>query len=138
MVLEFFVQAVDFVFGPLTIFPAHITILLVSTLISVIILALNRVVINRKIVDEIRLKMEQLKEDITRAQKEKNSENIQKFMNELLKVNNQYMKHMFKTMVISLVIVSIFLPWLGWKYSASTVAVPFTLPLLGSHIGWLY
>lgn len=138
MVVDIFVRAIDFVLAPLAIFPPYVTILLVSALITFMIVALNRVIVNKKFIEEIRHRMEQLKENITQAQKENDKENLQKFLNELMHVNNQYMKHTFKTLIVSLIIVSIFLPWLGYKYSGLAINVPFNLPFTGAHIEWLY
>jgi len=83
--------------------------------------------------------MEEIKENLTEAQKEGNKENVNKFLSELMKVNNQYLRHSFKTLIISLLIVSLFLPWLAQKYQGLTVAtLPFNLPFIGSGLNWLY
>ena len=135
---DFFVGAVNVVLAPLAVFPPTVTILLVSTIITSIIFIMNRLIVNKKFVEDLRMRMEQLKENITQAQKENNKENLQTHMSELMKLNNQYVKHTFKTFIVSAVVVTLFLPWLGWKYSAATVGVPFGLPILGTHIEWLY
>ena len=138
MVLEFFIGAVDYVMAPLAIFPPYAAILIVSAMITSIIIIVNRLIVNKKFIDQIRLRMEQLKESITQAQKDNDKENLQKFVNELMQVNGNYMKHSFKMIIASLVIVSIFLPWLGFKYAAASVGIPFSLPFIGEHLTWLY
>ena len=64
---------------------------------------------------------------------------MNRFLNDLMKTNNDYMKQTFKTMIISLVIISLFLPWLANHYAISQVAkLPFNLPVIGAKMTWIY
>ncbi len=139
MVFEQLTFALDIVLSPITALPTPIAILIISAGITGLLLVLSKLLVNKNMVKEIRAKMEETRENLTKAQKEGNKENVQKFLDELMKTNNQYMKQTFKTMIISLIVVSIFLPWLGYKYQGLTVAVlPFSLPFIGSQLPWLY
>lgn len=139
MVLEQITGFINLVFLPFTIFPAVIAIFLVSVLLTLLIIGLNRVFINKNVIKEIKTRMEETRDNLTKAQKENNKENTQKFLNELMKTNSTYMKHTFKTLIISLVIISIFLPWLANTYEGLTVAsLPFSFPFIGTELNWLY
>lgn len=139
MVFEQITGALDLVFLPITVLPSHVAIFIISVAITSIILVLSRVVINRNVVLEIKKRMEEIRENLTKAQKEGRKEDVNKFLNDLMKTNNDYMKQTFKTMIVSLIIISLFLPWFANHYASSQVAkLPFTLPIIGSKMTWIY
>lgn len=129
----------DFVLSPIAAFPPHLAILITSFLVTAMIIGINRLFTKRSVIQEIKNRIEEIRENLTRAQKEGNTENINKFLNEMIKANNEYMKYTFKTLIISIVIATLFLPWLSYKYSGLTVAtLPFSVPLIGSELNWIY
>lgn len=139
MVFEQLIAAFDVVFAPLAVFQPILSVFLISTLLTVIIVVLNKLVVDRKLVKEIKDKMEEIRENLTRAQKEGNKEETNKFFAEMMKVNNQYMKHTFKALIISLIVIALFLPWVKYKYEGMIVAtLPFSLPVIGANLTWLY
>ncbi len=138
MVFDFIGQAIDPLFAPLTILPPVVSIFIFSAMVTVVILVGNRLIINKSFVDEIRKRMEQLKENITQAQKEGNKDNLQKNMNELMQANNKYMMHSFRTLIISLIVIALLLPWLSYRYSTAVINLPLGLPFFGSQISWIY
>jgi len=129
----------DFVFSPIAAFPPHISLLIIAAFLTLLIVFLNKIFVNRKILKEIKTKMQEIRENLTQAQKEGNTEQINKFLTEFMSINKNYMKQSFKGMIISLVVIAIFLPWLTYKYSGMTIAtLPFKLPIIGSNLSWLY
>jgi len=132
------IAAFDLIFSPLAVFKPHISLLIVSAILTLIVVVLNKLTIKRDLVKNIKTKMEEIRESLTKAQKEGNMEEANKFLSEMMKVNSQYMKQTFKALIISLIVISIFLPWLKYKYEGSAVAIPFSLPLIGSSLSWLY
>jgi uncharacterized membrane protein (DUF106 family) len=131
--------ALDFLFAPLTAFPVHVTIFIFSFFLTSLLLGINRLLLNKNLVKQIRERMESARENLNQAQKEGNKENIQKFLNELMHINNQYMRQTIKTLFASLIVLAIFLPWLSYKFGTATAAVlPFDVPFLGTSISWLY
>lgn len=135
----FIVGAFDFVFSPLTVFLPHISLLIIAAFVTLLIVFLNRISVNRKMLKEIKARMQEIRESLTQAQKEGNSEQINKFLAELMKINKDYMKQSLKTMVVSIVVIAIFLPWLRYKYGGMTIAaLPFSLPIIGSSLSWIY
>lgn len=138
MVFSWLVGALDLFLSPLTAFQPHIALMILSTAITVTVTIVGAVFTKKDVVKGIKDRMEAVRENLVKAQKEKDTENVNKFLNELVKINNEYMRQMFKSMVISLVFITIFIPWLRYKYNAMTVALlPFELPVIGSRLDWL-
>ncbi len=126
------------VFAPLFTLNPIIAVFIFSLFLTVIIILINRFAVNRKLMKEIKTKMTEIRENLTKAQKEGNKEDTNKFLNEYMKANSQMMKQNFKSLIISMVFVLIFLPMLSSKYTGVVVAtLPFSLPIIGSNMGWL-
>lgn len=130
-------NAIDFIFSPITVFSPQIAILIVTIFLTLLIFGLNRLVINRKLMKELKEKMEKIKTDLNQAQKGGDKEKINKFFSEMMNLNKAYMKQTFKSLVISIVIIAIFLPWVKYKYEGVAIAMPFDLPFIGSSLSWL-
>jgi len=140
--LEQLINVLNIIFSPLMVFKPHISLLIVSSIITVLVILLNRVFVNDKLVKEIKQKMENIREQLTRAQKEGNTEEANKFLSEMMKTNSEMMKHTFKGLIVSLVILSLFLPWIKNTYEVTYKGVavaklPFTLPFIGSNLDWI-
>lgn len=135
---DWFTAPVGLIFSPLTAFKPHIALFIFTAFITLLITLINRFAVNRKLMKDIKTKMTELRETLTKAQKEGDKENTSKLLNEYMQTNGQYMKQSFKALAISMVVVIIFLPWLGKRYAGMTVAsLPFSLPVIGDTVGWL-
>ena len=133
------IGTIDVIFSPLAALNPMVSLLIVSALLTFLVLGLNRVVTNRKLIKEIKDKMQEVRDNLNAAQKIGDKENINKHLAEMMKMNNTYMKQTFKAMIISLVVLGLFLPWLRYRYDGVAVAnLPFTLPFIGSSLNWLY
>jgi len=131
--------AFDTVFAPLLIFSPIVSLLAISTFLTVIILIINRIFLNTKVMKEIKDKMEEIREQLTAAQKSGNADDIKRFLDEMMKTNSEYMKHSFKALIISIIIISLFLPWIRHRYEGIPVAnLPFAVPFLGTSLDWLW
>lgn len=131
--------ALDPVFSPLTIFPPYLTIAIISIALTLVIMGVSRLVVNRKAMMAIKEQMEEIKERLNSAQKGNNKPEQDKQLNELLKVNGQYMRHTMKIMMVSIVIVMVFFPWLTHEYHGQKVVnLPFSLPYLGAELDWFW
>jgi len=136
---DWLVQVFDFLLGPLTVFKPVVSLLLVSTILTVIVILLNRALVNKDLLKEIKSRMEETREKMTKAQKDGRTEDVDKFLAEMVKSNNEYMKHTFKTLLASLIVLALFLPWIKYKFEGMSVAaLPFNLPLLGSQLDWIW
>jgi len=129
----------DAVFSPLSVFSPHVSLLIVSMMLTAIVLLINRFSVNKKLMEEIKHKMEEIRESLTQAQKSGNTEEINKFLGEMMKTNSQYMRQMMKAMIISIVVLALFLPWLNYKYGGIVIVkLPFALPVVGSSLSWVW
>lgn len=124
-------------FAPILVLNPLVAMFIISTFLTVLVLVINRIFINAKTVRQIKEKMEEIREQMTAAQKAGNNDEAKKFLDEMMKTNSEYMKHSFKALIVSLVIISIFLPWVKTRYQGIPVArLPFALPFIGTSIDW--
>jgi len=124
--------------SPLFTLDPLIAVFIFSVFLTGIITLINRFAVNRKLMKEIKTKMTEIRENLTKAQKEGNKEDTNKFLNEYMQTNSQMMKQNFKSLAISIVLVFLFLPVLSSHYKGVVVAtLPFSLPKIGSSMGWL-
>ena len=144
MVLETIVNGLAAVFDvflwPLrTFFLPSVSLILVASALTVIVFVINRALVDKNAVKQIKDKVEETREKLTKAQKEGNKEEIFKHMSDLWQANNQYIRISMKTMLVSLVIVSLFLPWIKGHYDGLVIAqLPFFVPLIGTSLNWIY
>jgi len=116
-----------------------LSLLLVSSGLTAIVVVLTRLLVNKKVACEIKDKMETIREQLTAAQKAGNTEEANKCMADMMKTNSEYMRHTFKALIVSLIVLGISLPFLKQGYEGmATVNMPFSVPLLGSNFTWVY
>jgi len=126
------------VLGPLTIFDPTISLFVVSALITVMIMGINKKFTNTKAVKEIKDRMQEVREQLTAAQNAGNNTEANKLLEQMMQMNNEFMKHSYKSLFISLIVISMFLPWIKGQYSGMSVAaLPFEAPVVGSTMGWV-
>jgi len=131
------INAVDFVFSPITVFPAPVAIFVFSVFITLLIVIINRFTINRKLTKELKEKMNKLKVELSQVEKDGNKEKMSQLFGEMMELNKSYMMQTSKSLIISLIIVAIFLPWVRYKYAEASIALPFNLPFIGPNFSWL-
>jgi uncharacterized membrane protein (DUF106 family) len=116
-----------------------LSLLITSSLITALLVVVTRLLMNKKVVDEIKNRMEEIREQLTAAQKAGDTELANKHLADMMKTNSEYMRQTFKALIVSIVVVSIFLPFLKSGYEGmSAIKLPFSLPFLGSQITWIY
>lgn len=135
----FMVSTVNIAFGPIAAtFSPAIAIFVISAFITLLVIGLNRVFTDRRVIAELRDRMEDIRENLTKAQKSGNKDEIAEFLDEMMSLNTKYMKHTYKVLFISLVVLAIFLPWVRQNYSGMAIAeLPFEVPVVGSSINWI-
>lgn len=135
---EWLIAFGSLILSPLSIFKPHISLLIVSATLTLVALAISKFFTNRQLIKEIKDRMEMIREDLTKAQKEGNTEHANKCLNEIMKANTEYLRHNFKGMIASIVVVIPFFYLLKVKYSGMVVAtLPFTVPVVGSSLSWI-
>jgi uncharacterized membrane protein (DUF106 family) len=99
---------------------------------------LNRLIVKRQVLEEIKARMVEIRENLNLAQQAKNMEAIEKWMKEFVSVNNKYVKLTAKSMIITAAVSIIVLALIGSKYSGNVVRLPFEIPCLGSALSGVY
>ena len=140
------IGAFDVAFAPLIAINPVLSLFAVSLIVTLLSLFFNQLFINKDVVKSIKDGMEEIREAMTKAQKAGDTAQVTKHMNDIMSLNNQYFKQTYKSLFISLIIVLIFLPWMGVKYDSMILNIPvvgsaiksFSIPVLGSEVrAWL-
>ncbi len=127
------------VFAPLNIFRPIISLLLLSSFLTILVIVITKFFVNTKLLKEIKDEMEKIREQLTAAQKEGNHELANDHLKKMMEVNSKYMQHSFKAVIISIIVLGLFLPYLKFKYEGLAVAhLPFAVPFIGDSLSWLY
>lgn len=88
---------------------------------------------------KLRLRMNELKERIVKLEKAGKKDEIDKLIEEMLKLNLRFMRSNFKAMGFSLLVGVFAISWLSFHFSGMVVAtLPISLPLIGNKLGWVY
>jgi uncharacterized membrane protein (DUF106 family) len=99
---------------------------------------INRIFINKNAVNELKEKMNSLREQLIELQKQGNMEKAKEILDEITKHNLDYMRQTMKALLISIVAIILILPWVQYTYKDLPVAkIPLTLPYIGSNLNWL-
>ncbi|MGC8812507.1 MAG: EMC3/TMCO1 family protein [Candidatus Aenigmatarchaeota archaeon] len=114
----------------------HILLLLISSAITIFLFFLNRLLVKRDVLKEIKTRTIEIRESLTKAQASGNTEEINKYLNELLKVNSEYMRQNLKVLIVSTIVILAVLPFINNAFSTMAIILPFEIPLIGSKINW--
>jgi len=134
---ESLISVLNLVFSPLTLFSPTVSLLIVAFIITMAIILINRFFINKDAMKELKGKMEQMRGELIKYQKDGNSEKTTEILNEMTKTNLVYMRHTFKALAVSMVVLILFLPWMQTAYKDVTVAkLPLAVPYIGSSLNW--
>jgi len=116
-----------------------ISIMIIGSILTIIVFLINKFAVNRKMVKELKDRMEEIRDQLTQAQKSGDKDASNNLLSEMMKINGQYMRQTFRALIISLIVISLFLPWLGHRFGGMTVAnLPFDVPVLGNNLSWIY
>jgi uncharacterized membrane protein (DUF106 family) len=125
-------------FSPLNVFPPIISLMLLSSFLTILILVITKFFVNTKVLREIKEEMEKIREQLSAAQKSGDKTLQNEFLSKMMQTNSKYMQHSFKALIISIVVLSLFLPYLKYKYEGVVIAqLPLTIPFIGNSLGWL-
>ena len=87
----------------------------------------------------MRKRMEEIRENVVKLQKEGKYEELSECFKEMMQVNKTYLKHTSKTLIFSLLIFILFFPWIKYRFEgyATIAKLPFSLPFIGAQLDWL-
>ncbi|MEM5882698.1 MAG: EMC3/TMCO1 family protein [Candidatus Aenigmatarchaeota archaeon] len=118
------------------IFKPHILLLIISSSLTLFLFFLNRLLVKKDVLKEIKERIMEIRENLARAQASGNNEEINKYLNELLKVNSEYMRQNLKILLVSMLVIIAVLPFISNAFSSMTVSIPFEIPFIGSKLNW--
>lgn len=134
---EQLIPVLDFIFSPLMIFPPTISLFLLAFIVTALIILINKIFVRGNVLKELKARMEQMREELIRYQKDGNSEKANEILGQIAQTNLVYMKHTFKALFISLIIVILVFPWMQATYKDITVAeLPLAVPFVGTSLNW--
>ena len=137
MIIEALNSFFDLIFSPLLFLKPHISLLIISSIIALLVILANKFLVDRKKLEEIKKKIEEIRIKIAEAQKSGNQEYANKLLDELLKANTEHLKQNFKALIITVALVSFILPWIKYRYEGMVILkLPFSIPLIGSSFSW--
>ncbi|MEM5879534.1 MAG: EMC3/TMCO1 family protein [Candidatus Aenigmatarchaeota archaeon] len=135
--LEVFAQLLNFIFWPFAALPPVLAVFIIASLVTIIVILINRIFINKNAVNELKQRMNVLREELIELQKQGNLEKAKEVLNEITKHNLSYMKHTLKALLVSVIAIALILPWVQYTYKDMPVAkLPLALPYLGSSLNW--
>jgi uncharacterized membrane protein (DUF106 family) len=117
-----------------------LVVFLVGAAISITMSLVNKKLMSTEAAKRVKERMQEVRERMLEAQKAGNANKMNECLRELMKINSEYMRFMFKPMIVSVVLVLLILPLLSKAYSGQTVAtIPETFPVVGgAELSWFW
>ena len=143
MVLDIFSNLVDPIFNPLLNLNHVVALLIFSGILTSIIYFINKIFVNQKELKKMRQDITEVREKLSQAQKDGNKDEINKLLNDMMTINNDYFKQTFKTLIVSMIVLLLLFPWANHTFGDQTVIThPFIsfislVPLLNLIPNWL-
>jgi len=137
MIVEKIILFFDIIFSPLLNLKPHVSLFIISSIMAFLVILINKFLVNRKKMDEIKRMIEEIRVKIAEAQKNKDMESASKLLNELIKLNSEQLRQSLLALVVSMLLIAIILPWMKYRYEGMVVLkLPFSLPLIGNSLSW--
>ena len=115
-----------------------IDLTLISLAISFVIMVMYRFLTDPKEIKKIKAEIKHYKSLMNKAQKSGDTAGMQKYMGEMMKLNQQHLRHNMKPMLVSMVFVIVVLGYLKSSYSGFSISLPFALPFFGNEMSWFW
>ncbi|HLC50976.1 MAG TPA: EMC3/TMCO1 family protein [archaeon] len=122
------------VFAPLLVLPSIVSLTVFSVLLVFILTMISKKFVDQNVAKQL---LEEIKSIDKKIKETKDQKENERLLDEKMKLMNKQMKMSYKSLLVGMVFIIIFLPWLGHVYTQPIVQLPFSLPLIGSTVGWL-
>jgi len=126
----------DAIFGPVLGLKPFLAEIIISVIITFIITLFYRFLINQNKLREIKSKQKESQERIKELQKT-NPKEANDLLNSTMALSRHQLGLSMKPMLLTLIIVSIVLPWMAHAFPGIIVKLPFYLPYFENDFGWL-
>jgi len=113
-----------------------LSLFIFSSLLALLITIINRLAMGKDFLDNVKRRMEELREGMLEAQRKGEKEKVEKLMEDMLKLNTEYMKKSLKPLLISSILILLFFPLLQQRYTGKMISLPVSIPLFGGSVNW--
>ena len=117
---------------------AALEILAVTFLLNLLQVTIGYFLINRKKVEEAKDRLQEIREEMLKAQKEGKVIESEKLVNEMLNLNNEIIKETMKVSLVTIFVIAIVFPMLKTRYANTMIQLPFPLPVVGNSLSWFW
>lgn len=124
MITSYIAKIADVVLFPLLELPPLLAVIILSLAFSLIVLLFQRKVFENKKVREMKLRLEEVREKVIKLQN-RNQEELNKILNEMLRLNTRIMKENLKVALLSLALGIVVISWVSFHYSGYYLKLPF-------------
>jgi|GEM_PF-2563064 len=124
MITSYIAKTADAVLFPLLELPPLLAVIILSFTFSLIVLLFQRKVFENKKVREMKLRLEEVREKVIKLQN-RNQEELNKILNEMLRLNTRIMKENLKVALLSLALGIVVISWVSFHYSGYYLKLPF-------------
>ena len=123
MITSYIAKAADTLLFPLLELPPLVVTMILSFTFSLIVLLWQRKVFSNKNVRELKIRLDEIREKVVKL-KNRNQEEMDKIMSEMLRLNARIMKESLKVSVLSLLLGIVLLSWISFHYSGYYLKSP--------------
>ncbi|MFH1431784.1 MAG: EMC3/TMCO1 family protein [archaeon] len=121
--VEILYNAIEAIFAPLIKMGPIYAITGISTVISLLLSIAYKFLVNQSKVKYIRAELKELKTKMNAAKKKGSEKELKSLFDKSLKLNNQQLMLNMKPLMASMVLITLFLPWLGYAYGDINVPI---------------
>lgn len=109
-----------------------------SVLLSLVLSLIYRFLTNPSEIRRIKRDMQFYRKKMNEAQKAGNKEEMDRYLKQSMKLNQEHLKHNMKPMIFSMALFLVVLGWLNNAYTDLVVPLPINLPVLGWEFPFLH
>ncbi len=113
-------------------------VLWIAVSLAIVMAGIQRVLQRPTEMRALKQKQADIKRQLDEAKRSSDKRAIDQAMTELLKVSQQQLKLSMKPMLLTTLIFFTAFVWLSRAYADLQIAIPFTLPFIGSQFGWFW
>lgn len=136
--MKILINALNVLLSPLLILKPHLVILILASALTITGTVFKTLFIGKRRIIEMKKEIAKIMDKINLAQKSGDQKIMQKYMNELFKLQRTYFKMNLIPILFSLSLFLIFAPWFQASFSAESVVVlPISIPIIGKSINWI-
>ena len=133
-------MVLDVLFSPIFGLSPIIAIFIIGASISIFMSLVNKKVLGGERAKEVKKDMQDVRAKMLDAQKSGDSKQMNEYLKELMKINSEYMRFMFKPMIVSIILFILIVPIVRQKYQGQVIGtVPNTVPMVGGfELSWFW